>query len=96
MSRTNRRRRDCVAGKPFAKGYDPRRHILTQEERRRGVYATWNMFMATWRAEQGLPFPFDAPLWARELYAARFRKNGGSSDNALSPDTTNNSEEIPL
>lgn len=27
-------------GKPFSRGYDPRRHILTAEERRRGGLAT--------------------------------------------------------
>ena len=31
-------------GKPFAKGFDPRRHILTTEERRRGGRTTAKKF----------------------------------------------------
>ncbi|HYT87555.1 MAG TPA: hypothetical protein VEL76_02445 [Gemmataceae bacterium] len=38
MSRTERGRKG--RGKPFSKGYDPRRHVLTTEERRRGGLTT--------------------------------------------------------
>lgn len=41
--RSYRKRR--VVGKPFDKGYDARRHILTHEERVRGGRASWAMTM---------------------------------------------------
>jgi hypothetical protein len=45
-------------GKPFAKGFDARRHELTTEERRRGGITRWKMTMNQWRAGNGWQEPW--------------------------------------
>jgi hypothetical protein len=35
----------------FVVGHDPRRHIFTEDERRRGGHTTWNRYMRRWHAE---------------------------------------------
>jgi hypothetical protein len=47
-------------GKPFAKGYDPRRHEFTREERSRGGWVAFIRFARRWRRELGLNID---PLW---------------------------------
>lgn len=49
MRLTRRKRNRKVIGIPFQRGYDPRRHTLTPEERRRGGYATLAKYMQMWR-----------------------------------------------
>jgi hypothetical protein len=46
-----------VRGRPFAKGPDLRRHILTFAERQRGGRTSWKRYMRRWYAEITRPVP---------------------------------------
>ena len=41
----------------FRKGHDPRRHLLTAEERSRGGFHTFLRFMVEFRRQSGLAVP---------------------------------------
>ena len=48
MTITRRKRKHHFRGLPFQPGFDARRHILTQEERRRGGYTTLMRYYLAW------------------------------------------------
>lgn len=61
-------------GRPFAKGFDPRRHKFTREECRRAGLISWARTMAETRMSMELPLPLPelrewARCWAREWLA---------------------------
>lgn len=57
MSQTSRKRPRRRIGLPFAKGFDPRRHLLTSAERARGGYGRWAAEMRQWYASSSGDYP---------------------------------------
>lgn len=57
MRTTRRKRTKPVRGLPFVLGFDPRRHLFTDDERRRGGFARWAAEMRQWYAASSGDYP---------------------------------------
>jgi hypothetical protein len=69
-------------GRPFRKGADARRHILTIEEKQRGGRTTWARFMLLWRGQLDQYALDQLPNWMRAHAAARSRAAGARGEKA--------------